>query len=319
MMQKRNQRRVRMVLKLNILCALILLTACGQNAQHPGADADQRLNLAHTFYNNQLFEAAIHEYEAYLAAFPVDVNKRANIIYQIANIYFERLNDYDKALENYLRIKYLYPQSNLQGEVGKKIVDCLERLERSQDAQRLLEKETALKPQEVEESRPGEVIAKIGKREITQGDIDFEINQLPPYLQSQFDTKEKKLAFVRQYVAEALLYDSAKRQNLDQDKEIIAGTFRAKKQLMAQKVLQDELKKMIDIKQADVELYYKANRDKYTEKDEKGKVTRQKSFQECAQEVAQDMFMEKQQDAYKQLIDRLMKAENVTLYEKRLK
>jgi len=76
---------------------------------------------------------------------------------------------------------------------------------------------------------------------------------------------------------------------------------------------------MIDIKQADVELYYKANLDKYTEKDEKGKVVRQKSFQECAQEVAQDMFLEKQQAAYQQLIDRLMKAENVTLYDKRLK
>jgi len=301
-----------------VLGGLLFLAACSKKPPS-GVDADQRINLAHTFYNNQLFTAAIQEYEAYLAAYPVAENKRANIIYQIANIYFERLNDYEKALENYLRIKYLYPQSDLQGEVGKKIVDCLERLERSQDAQRLLEKETALKPEEVEQSRPGEVLAKIGKREITQGDIDFEISRLPPYLQAQFDGKDKKLAFLHQYVAEALLYDSAKRKNLDKDKEIIQETFRAKKQLMAQKVLKDELEKMIDIKQADVELYYKANREKYSEKDDKGTVIRQKSFQECAQEVAQDMFMERQQAAYQQLIDRLMKAENVTLYEKRLK
>ena len=317
-MQVKIDQIIRFFLTCSILGGLMLIAAC-QEKSVPGPEAEQRLNLAHTFYNNQLFEAAIHEYETYLTTNSLDAHKRANIIFQIANIYFERLNDYEKALENYLRIKYLYPESDLQGEVGKKIVDCLERLERSQDAQRLLEKETALKPEEVEQSRPGETVAKIGDRKITQGDIDFEISQLPPYLQSQFETKEKKLAFLRQVVAEALLYDSAKRMNLDKDKEIIEGTFRAKKQLMAQKVLQDELKKMIDIKQADIELYYKANRDKYVEKDEQGKVVRQKSFQECAKEVAQDMFMEKQQAAYQQLIDRLMKAENVTLYEKRLK
>jgi hypothetical protein len=307
--------------RLFVLClffGLVYLIACSDKPQSSD-EADKRINLAHTFYNNQLFAAAISEYEAYLHNFSVEDTKRANIIYQIANIYFERLNDYEKALENYLRIKYLYPESDLQGEIGKKIVNCLERLERSQDAQRLLEKETALKPEEVEESRPGEVLARIGTRDITQGDIDFEISQLPPYLQSQFNSKEKKQAFLRQYIAEALLYDSAKRKNLDQDKEIIEGAFRAKKQLMAQKILQEELEKLIDIKQADVELYYKANLEKYAEKDNDGKITRQKTFQEAGQQAAQDLFMERQQAAYQQLVERLMKAENVTLYENRLK
>jgi hypothetical protein len=46
---------------------------------------------------------------------------------------------------------------------------------------------------------------------------------------------------------------------------------------------------------------------------------RQKSFQEVGQKVAQDMLMEKQQEAYQKLLDRLMKAEKVTIYENKVK
>lgn len=302
---------------LVLFTIVFLLFACTEQ-QKPLISADKKINLANTYYNNELYTAAVREYQEYVENYQVEQNKQANIYYQIANIYFERLNDYEKALENYLRIKFLYPESNLQSDVGKRIVNCLERLERSQDAQRVLDRETALKPEAVKEHKPGAVIAKIGSKEITQGDLDFEIEQLPPYLQSQFQSRESKTEFLRQYLAEELLYDSAKRKDLDKDKEIIDGTFRAKKGLMAQKILREEIQKMVSIEQSDIELYYKANKEKYSEKDEDGKVIRQKSFQESAQQVAQDLFQERQQEAYQKLLERLMKAENVTIYEKKI-
>jgi tetratricopeptide (TPR) repeat protein len=280
---------------------IIFFYSCSQETK-PLLSEDKKVSLANTYYNNDLFEAAIKEYEDYLSSYPINDNKRANINYTIANIYFERIKDYNKALEYFLRIKTLYPESKLQNDVGKRIVNCLERLQRSQDAQRVLEKETALKPDQVEEHKPGEIIAVIGDKHITQGDLDFEIEQLPPYLQSQFSAVEQKKEFLRQYIAEELLYDSAKRKGLEKEKEIVEG-----------------IQKMIDIKEADIELYYKANKEKYAEKDEDGKVIRQKSFQETAQQVAQDLFRERQQEAYQQLLDRLMKAENVNIYDKRIK
>ncbi len=296
---------------------IVILSSCSEQV-NTKMDADKKVNMANTFYNNELYQAAISEYQDYLVNYDVDNNKQANVYYQIANIYFERLNDYNKALENYLRIKFLYPESALQADVGKKIVNCLERLERSQDAQRILNRETALKPDEIKESRPGEIIATVGTKQITQGDLDYEINQLPPYLQGQFNTEQKKLDFLRQYIAEELLYDSAKRKNLDKDKEIIEAAYRAKRQLMAQKILRDEIQKIVDIDQSDVELYYKANKEKYAEKDEDGKIIRQIPFRECAEQVGRDLFQEKQQEAYQNLIERMMKAENVIIYEKRI-
>ena len=195
----------------------------------------------------------------------------------------------------------------------------LKRLERSQDAQRVLRKETALFDNESNEPRPGEILCTIGDKKITQGDLDFELNQLPPYIQSQITTKEKKIEYLKQKIAQELLFDSAKRKGLDKDKEILESTFRAKKEFMAQKILNEEIQKMINISEDDVELYFRANKDKYTEKDEKGNIKRQKSFQEAAQLAANDLMREKQEKAYTQLLERLMKAQNVKIYESKIR
>jgi len=302
---------------LIIIMFFMILSCSDQKANI--ISEDKKLNLANNFYNNELYDAAIQEYIEYVNNYDIDDNRKANSIYTVANIYFERLHDYQKALEYYFRVKYLYPESNLQNEVGKKIVNCLERLERSQDAQRVLNKETALLEDETQESRPGEVLCLIGDKKITQGDLDFEINEMPPYMQNQFSTKEQKLEYLKQKIIQELLYDSAKRKGLDKDKEILEGTFRAKKSLMAQKIFNEELQNMIDINEDDVELYYKANKEKYAEKDENDKVTRQKSFQEAAQLAANDLMREKQEKAQAKLFDRLMKAQNVKIFESKIR
>ena len=305
---------------LFLTCLVLMIIPAGCSKQSgPVVPEDKKVELANKYYEAYLYEAAITEYLDYVNTYHLDQNRQANIYYTIANIYFEKVRDYNKALEFFYRVKYLYPQSNLQSDVGKRIVNCLERLQRSQDAQRTLEKEAALQPEKVQEHRPGEIVATMGNKNITLGDLEFEISQLPPYLQTQFTARDKKLEFLQQYIVGELLYDSAKRKGLENDKEIIEGTFQAQKRLMAQKILGEEIQSKINITQADVELYYKANRDKYAEKDDQGKVIRQKSFQETAQQAAQDLLLEKQQEAYQQLVVRLMQSENVTIFEQRIK
>lgn len=307
-----------MIRLIPVFFLILIFYQCRQE-KAPALNEEQKLKIANVYYTNDLYDAAVSEYESYLNDYAPDAAKQANICYIIGNIYYERLFDYSKALQYYFRIKYLYPESNLQDDVGKKIVSCLERLEKSQDAQRYLDQETALKPGEVEKSRPGEILAVIGDKKITQGDLDFELEQLPPYLQTQFTTKDKKLEFLKQQIARELLFESAKRKNYDKDKEIIEGTYRAKKELMAQKVLSEEIKKKVQIQDADIELYYKANKEKYMEKDEKGNNKRQRSLQEVYQQVAQDLYSERQVQAYNALLDNLMKADKVKIYEDKVK
>jgi len=308
----------RLINIVHLIVIILLAFSCGQRSEHI-IPADHRLNLANAYQTNGLYEAAAQEYLTYLEQYELDANRRANTYYIIANLYYERLNDYQTALQYYFRVKYLFPESPLQGEVSKKIVSCLERLQKTTDAARIFEKEAALAPHAVQEYKAGEVLAEIGQRKITQGDLDFEIGKLPAYLQEQFNDKKQKIEFLKQYILQELLYDSAKRKELDKDKDVIEGTFRAQKALMAEKILLDELKDQVKIDPADVELYYLAHKEKYTEKNDKGEVVRQKAFHEIQDQAARDLALDRQQQAYQRLVERLMKAQEVKIYESRIR
>ena len=192
---------------------------------------------------------------------------------------------------------------------------CLERLQRSADAKQALDEATSLDPDQVQESRPGQVIARIGDREITSGDLKHQIDQMPEYVRSQFKEKKAKVDFLKQYVATELFYDAAKREGLDKDKDVIEGTFQSKKGLMVQKYLQHEIAGDMQINPEDVELYYKAHKDKYTEKDDDGNVKRQKTYNEVQKQAAEDLVREKQQKAYDELMQRMMRSEKVEIYD----
>ena len=301
-----------------IFLGLIFIFVGCSSDDKPKLDGAKIRKLANNLNEWKLYKQAIEEYENYLVHFSQDEQEVARINYVIANIYFERLHDYENALTHYLKIKYYFPESRLVQDANKKIIACLERLERSTDAHQVLEESTNLEADQVKQKRPGEVIAKLGKREITRGDLDFEISQLPPYLQSQFTDKKKKKEFLEQYIATELFYDTAKRQALDKDPEVVEGAFQAKKRLMVQKLLQQQIEQKVDIQPEDIELYYNANKDKYVEKDKDGKVVREKTLQEAQQQVAQDLFMERQQQVYNELLQRLMRAEAVKIYDDKI-
>jgi TolA-binding protein len=307
------------ILIISPLIFIILFSICSTNKE-PQISADKKREIANVLYNQQLYQQAISEYQDYLENYQLNAGEKANISYMIANIYYDRLHDYENALAYYLRIKHLFPESDLQSDINKKIVECLERLKRSTDAQQVIEQSAALDESQKPKSQPGEVVARIGSREITSGDLQYELNRLPVYLREQIQSKEQKIEFLKSYIVQELLYDSAKRMGLDKDKEVREGVLMAEKSIMSQKLLQQEIEKETGIDKysnADVELYYKANKEKYAEKDEAGKIKSIPSFGEVQEKVAQDFIQEKQQEAYQRLIERLMKSENVQIYEKR--
>ena len=302
---------------LAITVVLVGLPACERqkSTQLPG---DKIRTLANALYNRDLYPQAIAEYEYYLRNYSLDEREQANISYTIGNIYFDRVRDYQSALAYYLRVKELYPNSELVDDANRRIVECLERLQKSADAQQALEESTLLDQTQVKTSKPGEVIAKIGKREVTTGDLDFEIKSLPPYLASQMQGRDQKLEFLKQYLATELLYDTAKRKGLEQDTEVIEAAFQAKKNLMVQKYLQEEVGEKIQLNDSDVELYFKAHQERYAKKDSGGSA-QPVNFAQVKSQVAQDYVREKQQEAYQRLVERLMRAENVVIYDDKIR
>ncbi len=298
-----------------ILCLFIgaVLSGCSSSSQ-PTIEPEKIREYANELYNRQLFEQALEQYRFYLNNYALEEKEQANITYQIANIYFDRLKDYHNALAEFLKIRTLYPESPLLSEVNKKVVACLERMQRPEDAQQALNESTSLEGF-ARESRPGEVIARIGDRSITQGDLDFEISQLPPEVRAQFLRKENRLEFLRRYIATELMYDSARRQGLDQDKDVLENSFQAKKSFMVQKLLEQEISKKVQIDPNDVQLYYEAHKDDFAEKDEDGNVKRVPPLQEINSQVAQRLFQERYKATYEELISSLLRAEGVNIYD----
>jgi tetratricopeptide (TPR) repeat protein len=301
------------------LFSLILLMIFGACSRKSGINGEKIREYANALYNRELYTQAVREYQRYLDIIPLDEEKQANVNFIIANIYFERLHDYENAMAYYLKVKHVFPESSLIGEADKQIVACLERMQRSADAKQALEEATSLNPDELIKSRPGDVVAKIGNREITSGDLSFHISQLPDYIQSQLKERTARLQFLKQYIATELFYDAAKRQALDKDKDVIEGTYQAKKSLMVQKYLENEIADDVEVKPDDVKLFYDANKENYAEKDDKGNIKRQKPFKEVQQQVTQDLMQSRQQKAYDQLLDRMVEAEDVRIFEDKVK
>jgi len=294
-----------------------ILLSC-QSESKPSVDGDKLREYAGALVNRSLFKEAIKVYGDYLNDYKVDATEQANVNYIIADLYFERLNDYESALAYYLKVKYLYPESSLIDETNKKIVACLERLERSEDAHQALDEAVQLNPNDVRQKRPGAVVARIGKRDITQGDLDFQISKLPPSVRDELRTQEQKLNFLREYVATELLFDTAQRAGFDKDPEVIEGAFQAKKSLMVQKLLADRIAAKAQIEADDIELYYEANKDQYAEKDADGNVVREKPLEEVQQQVAQDLTRKKYIDAYQAMIEKMLLTEDVQFFDSKV-
>jgi tetratricopeptide (TPR) repeat protein len=301
-----------------VILVSALVAGCG-SGKRPAAEAEKVREFAADLVNRSLYAQAVREYESCLRDYDLEDNEAANLQYAIGNIYFERLRDYAEALSWYLKIKHFYPESPVVPEANKKIVACLERLDRSADARQALDETVQLNPSRVQQSRPGAVVARIGSREITLGDLNFEIDQLPPSAREQFRNQQTKLQFLREYVATELLYDTAKRAGLDNDQQVVDGAFQAKKALMVRRLMQDKVADKIHVDEGDIATFFQAHKDDYAEKDGEGKVVRQKSFDEVKQQVAQDLYRDKYQHAFQELISGMMQTEGVQFFDDQVK
>jgi len=291
---------------LLILAAQAFLIVRSLSRGEAEADIDKMQEYAHALADNRLYSQAITEYDRILETGKLSEKKSANLNYLVGKIYMERLSDYENAAARFLRAKLLKPEEHLERELSLKLVECYERLGRSFDAQRELERETSTS--EKPETPGGKVVARIGKREITLGELQEAVSRLPEFAQKEIDSREKRLEFLRQYVGAELLHDSALRKGYDKDPEVLKGLEEVKKQLLVQKIFQEEVYSKIEVSDSDAELYYEAHEDEFEDK----------SFGEVKELARLKLQQERSQEEFDKLIARLMKAEKVEIFEDQL-
>ncbi len=231
-----------------------------------GIRGEARRDLAGKLLSAGLRGKAIEQYERYLLEADLPEDRRAKIAYTLGTLCMEEGN-YEDALSWLYQVEMLDPKTPLAPEAGSKIVACLERLGRFAQAQYSLDARSSLDKEGGDEFKGDEVVARIGEDVITQAEIDEAIDALPEWMRSAAEDPAQKRAFLEQYVAEELLYKKAKRLELDKDPSVRKQAERAMRQLMIRKVLEDEIEDEVKISEDDIDLYYRANRNRYAEKE----------------------------------------------------
>lgn len=102
------------------------------------------------------------------------------------------------------------------------------------------------------------VVAKIGDRAITLGELESRLEAEPTAVRSQFASVQKRKEYLTKLVQFEVLVGEAHRQGLDKDPEVLE----AARQAMVRKYLMEEAKDEVDpaaISAADVKAYYDAN------------------------------------------------------------
>jgi len=215
---------------------------------------------ANTLFSKGLLQESAVAYEGYIDKSKLPKKDLAAVCYKLGNIYMD-LNEYGKALSSFYKAELLDKNPAYKQDMNRRIVEALENLGLKQQAQYELDSRTSLgaglKPE-------GKVIARIGQRQISMAEIDRVLSILPEQLQKSVrDDKAKLGAFIKNYVNTEVLYEEAKKLGFDRTSKFRATLENYKKELILQEMISESVTKKIKITPQDVELYYKANKDKY--------------------------------------------------------
>jgi len=255
-----------------------------------------------------LYEQAARAYEQYLHTPGLSPKVKANVHYMIGDIYRENIYDYDSAIAHYLKVKYLDPDTELSDEIDRKVVECLEKSGRSVDAKREMDKIVSAEPKD----DGGEVVAEVSGEKITRDEFHRALARMGQ--QPENMTRQERTAMLESYIANRLMANAAERKGYAKDPEVLNQVEDARRAILAQKILREEIDANTQVDREKVRLYYDAHKDEFL--DEEGE---QEPFEDVANQIFSKLYMEERQKATQAYIDRLLDAEKVKIYRDRIK
>lgn len=258
-----------LVVVLLTAVAYLLFTGTRGIGSYPATtwqgDGTIHRELASKLKSVGLNREAIKAYEDYFNTAQLDKRTRANISYTVGKLYMEEGN-YEEAMSWLYRVDIIDPDTPLKSELSSKIVHCLEELGRFHAAEYALDARSTRAENPEEEQKGQKVVAEIGSSKITLSQVDEALQELPPWIQEQFKTKEQRVEFLKKYVADELFYRKAQKLEYDKDPDLRKKTALFIKQQMINRVLEEELKDKTTVQEDDLINYFKANKDNYKER-----------------------------------------------------
>lgn len=286
-----------------------LMTACDN--QRSAFTRDQYRAAATALHQQQLYREAVDMYDDYLrspAITPEDVPK---VLFQMGIIHQENLMDPRQAFAKYALVKALYPGESFGGDLGKRMVACLEAMGRSVDAVAARSRLTDIRPDSAasgpDAASPsgGFVVAELEGRKITLGEVASLVGRLP---ESSLEVNQ----LVREYAVQILVAEAARRKGLDDKAEVRLRINQFENQILAQEGLKDEIK-VAPPTGNDLRYYFEANKVRYR-KGPDGAVDSAVTFEAAAQRVQADWAREKGAAQYQAYAEKLLQGAKVRFF-----
>lgn len=285
------------------VCALIgfgWLTACQESTS--GLNREQYRQAATALFQQQLYGDAIAMYDAYLKSQAITSDDAPKVLYQMAVIAQDQMRDCQQALAKLTVLKALYPDANFNGQVGQRLVQCLETVGRSADASHTLSRLTSLNPTDTA-SLPseGQVVAEWNGRAITLGEVAQAFGKLPDDARGRYDA-------TRSYVAQLVVAAAARRKGLNQDSKVKEKLGQIEDQILASEMLRSEVQ-LPSPSENDLKYFFEGNKPRYAVGADSGK-----SFQDLKARVATDWQREKMGEQTNAYVENLLRSAQVTFH-----
>jgi hypothetical protein len=301
----------------------------GRGGASSGLSGKKLEELALKFEDQKLPGAAARAWTEYLESTRPGDEDAARIWFRIGKLHQEG-SDYERALEAYYRSEALAEVDDLRDEISKRTAECLEGLGKFAALNYELESRTALAKSD--SSGGKDVVAEVGTWKITraeldmmiEAEIDMELSQVAGGLTAEQRRAQKQKMldsvlkqgvreqWLGQFVAEELLYRRAREEKLADDPEVRALTRNIERKVLAQKMLDREFAKGIDIKPEDLKAYYDAHKDQF-KKDGK-----EQAFDLVKNEVYGAVRMQKEMEIQQRLLGELKDRYNVVIHTSKL-
>lgn len=243
--------------------------------------SEQTKQLAGKLAQRNLYARAAEVWQDYLTAGPLDDVERARILFQVGTL-LEKAGAYDQAIEYFYRSEIAAELSELKPQISAHIKDCFERLGKFSALRYELMDRTSI---EIAPTAGSKVVAEIGAEKITEADLDAaienEINsQLAPMVPfmttEQFNEQKKRMLeqyknpqvkqqYLQAWLAQEVLYRQALQEELAEKPEAKKLIDQLTRGALSQLLMNRELASKINITETDIQTYYTANKDKFTE------------------------------------------------------
>jgi len=100
------------------------------------------------------------------------------------------------------------------------------------------------------------VVARVGHVDITLGELQRRLNELPPYTKAQYATPEGQIEFLNRIVEEEVLYQAAVNGGYESDPSVVEPLEAIKRRAMIQAFYRDNVEKAAEVPEEDILAYY---------------------------------------------------------------